>query len=107
MGLSEHDQNIIDELERRLLAEDPEFVEGLSQPSVHRRSLRLLLCGLGFLALGIALLAIALLMHSVPLGVVAFLAMVSGGYGATLPAAMAGLRRPGTTAGSKSHSTPA
>lgn len=76
MPLSEHEQKLLDQMERALYAEDPSFATQMGRPRVASRT-RLLV---GVLA-GVAGLVIVLLgvnAASIPLGVVGFVVMVAG-----------------------------
>lgn len=77
MPLSEHEQKLLDQMERALYAEDPSFATQMKgRPRVASRT-RLLI---GVLA-GVAGLVIVLLgvnAASIPLGVVGFVVMVAG-----------------------------
>ncbi|MBI4729376.1 MAG: DUF3040 domain-containing protein [Acidobacteria bacterium] len=72
MPLSEHEQRILDEIERRLAADDPKFARH-ARASKDRVSKRLRLSAVAFGA-GLALLIAALFIQgaTVPLGLVAF-----------------------------------
>jgi hypothetical protein len=78
MPLSEREQRILEEIERNLYDEDPGFARGVRQRAPHlTRSGRLRLGALLFVA-GFAIL-IGFFIFAKPLvGVVAFVAMVSG-----------------------------
>lgn len=106
MPLSDHDNRIIHELEEQLAAEDPRLARTLSQNGIHRRSMHLTIAGLAFVALGIAVMAVALRIESVVLGVGAFMMMASGLYLSTLPAAVTGWPRGGRKAASNSSAMP-
>lgn len=78
-SLSDHEQRILDEIERNLAAEDPDFVKQVSSAKPVRHAGRILrLCIVGLLA-GLVLL----LANSINLvyGVVGFLLMLASAFG--------------------------
>jgi hypothetical protein len=84
MPLSEHEQRLLDQIERALIAEDPKFASTvragrLRRPSRRRRlqGLVLFLLGLVLLVVGVAIRAIWL--QNIPVvSVVGFLVMLTG-----------------------------
>ncbi|MCS6712393.1 DUF3040 domain-containing protein [Brachybacterium sp. EF45031] len=78
MPLSEHEQRMLDDLERRLHADDPTFARGFEGPRPTRDRRRQLL-GLIALLAGLALLILAVELSAVWLGVLAFVLMLGGG----------------------------
>lgn len=79
MPLSEHEQRVLEDIERRLHEEDPQFAREARRvvpvfPS-DRRRIRI---GVAVAALGLILLFGFLITGSIPLGVLAFATMVSG-----------------------------
>jgi hypothetical protein len=56
MPLSEHEQRILEEIERRLAEEDPRLVKSVSQTSVASHSMRRIRWGVGGFVLGFVLL---------------------------------------------------
>ncbi|HEX9695474.1 MAG TPA: DUF3040 domain-containing protein [Actinomycetota bacterium] len=79
MPLSEHEQRILDEIERRLVDEDPKFARGVKSSTPHGQSLRRLRRAIGGFAAGLALLVAGLLFPDAffILGIVAFGVMVA------------------------------
>ena len=78
-SLSDHEQRILDEIEKNLAAEDPDFVKHVSQARPQRDAARILrICVLG-LVVGFGLL----LANSVNLafGVLGFLVMLASAFG--------------------------
>ena len=79
MPLSEHEQRILDEIERRLASEDPKFARNVSAVTPHGQALRRLKRAVAGFVAGLFLLIAA---FTVPgafiwLGLVAFSVMVS------------------------------
>lgn len=87
MPLSEHEQKMLDEMERQLFADDPRLARAFSpRRTTSRRSGRRILLGLGGVVLGLALLVVAVSLPAVWLGVLAFLVMLAGAvYAVTAP----------------------
>ena len=86
MPLSEHEQRLLEQIERALYAEDPKFastVRGgrLRKPTRRRRvqGVALFVVGLALLVLGIAVPALLTLVPAIPVvSVVGFVAMLGG-----------------------------
>lgn len=102
MPLSEHEQRLLDQMERALYAEDPKFATSMRNPNPLAGDKRRIALGvLAFLA-GMGLLVGGVATKLVVIGVVGFLAMLGGLWlvvGAlrpTVPAKQAGT--PGTPA---------
>lgn len=85
MPLSEEEARLLEQLERSLSAEDPEFASALrgSKITEHYRRIAAL-SGLGT-AVGIVLLILGAVYSLTWLGVLGFLAMVAGVYGLLQP----------------------
>lgn len=81
MPLSDHEQRLLDQIERALYAEDPKFANAVrtTNPQVHYRR-RIIKAGLGF-ALGICVLMAGLIINDGPvtiaISVTGFLVMVA------------------------------
>lgn len=76
MPLSEHEQQLLAQMEQQLLAEDPKFASAMNgRKSVARR--RMLVGALG-VVLGLLLLILAVANQQIWLGVAAFLVMLGG-----------------------------
>jgi Protein of unknown function (DUF3040) len=75
--LSEHEERLLDQIERALEAEDPKFAHTVrsSDPRVHYRR-RVVKAGLGFL-LGVALLLAGVVSKFIWIGVAGFLVMLA------------------------------
>ncbi|HVL89011.1 MAG TPA: DUF3040 domain-containing protein [Actinomycetota bacterium] len=79
MPLSEHEQRILDEIERRLVEEDPKFARGVHAKTPHGQSLRRLRRGIMGFAAGLALLISGLLIPDAffLFGIAAFAVMLA------------------------------
>lgn len=78
MPLSEHEQQLLEEMERALYAEDPKFasqMKGRRQAGPPRTRL---LLGLGIAVLGLAAVVAALVVEQIWIGGVGFAIMVAG-----------------------------
>lgn len=88
MPLSDHEQQLLDELEKQLRSEDPRFAKNIASDTKSSLSARRILLGI-LLAVGgimLALFAISLgTVWSIVLGVVAFGVLVVGGLIALTP----------------------
>lgn len=88
MALSDHEQQLLDQLEQQLRSEDPSFAQNISRPAEDAPGLRLsprrLVLGIVILVVGLAVAIASLFFFNMPLaavgGVVGFAAMVFGGY---------------------------
>lgn len=86
MPLSEHEQKMLDEMERQLFADDPRLARAFAPRRGPRRSGRRILLGLGGVLLGLVLLVFAVSLPAIWLGVIAFLLMLAGAvYAVTTP----------------------
>lgn len=78
MPLSEHEQRILDEIERRLAEDDPKFARGVSTAGSHGQSVRKLKRAFVGFILGFVLLLAGLFTNQlVALGIVAFIVMLA------------------------------
>ena len=77
MPLSEHEQRMLEQIEKALYAEDPKFAHSVRarDPRVHYRR-RVILAAVGFL-LGAGLLLAGVLLTYIPMGVAGFLIMLT------------------------------
>lgn len=78
MPLSEHEQKMLEEMERQLFADDPKLAHAFRRSDRPRRSPKRLALGLGIAGLGLVLLVAAVLIPFVPAGVAGFLMMLGG-----------------------------
>lgn len=91
MPLSEHEQKMLDEMERQLFADDPRLARAFSPKQAPRRNSRRILIGMGAVVLGLITLVLAVALPAVWLGVIAFLGMLAGAvYAITSPAGTTG-----------------
>ena len=104
MPLSEHEQRLLEQMERALYAEDPKFATSLRSASAGRASRGRAALGVLVLLAGVTILMLGAILPLIPLGVAGFVVMV---IGATL--AFLGLRaRPAAAAAEgESASAPA
>lgn len=78
MPLSEHEQRLLEQMERALYAEDPKFASSMQNPRPSLGDRRRMIIGsLGVLS-GIGLLLAGVATRIAPIGVVGFLAMLAG-----------------------------
>lgn len=82
MALSEEEQRILEQIERELVRDDPEFVRQVEETSVFRHSMRALLRWAALLVLGLILVFVGLLSAYIPLSVVGFVVCVLAVLGA-------------------------
>ena len=94
MPLSEHEQKMLDEMERQL-AGDPRLSRAFAPHSTPSRGNgRRILIGLGGVVLGLIVLVLAVAIPAIWLGVIAFLGMVAGAvYALTAPSSPQGNSR--------------
>ena len=80
MPLSEHEQRLLEQMERALYAEDPKFASSLrgKDPRSHFRR-RALVAAVGFI-LGVVLLMTGLVAQLVPVSVLGFVAMLASAF---------------------------
>jgi hypothetical protein len=98
MPLSEHEQRLLEQMERALYAEDPKFATSMRNPRTVAGDKRRVALGVVAFLIGIGLLLAGVATQLVVVGVVGFLAMLGGIWLAVLafrprtenPAAAAG-----------------
>lgn len=78
MPLSEHEQRLLEQMERALYAEDPKFATSMRNPRVLAGDKRRAALGVVAFLLGIGLLLAGVSTQVVAIGVVGFLAMLGG-----------------------------
>lgn len=80
MPLSEHEQRLLEQMERALLAEDPKFATSMSASARARADRRGAAIGVVTFIGGLGLLVFGVASKLVALGVLGFLAMLGGAY---------------------------
>ena len=84
MPLSEHEQKLLEQLEKQLHEDDPKFASTMGSDPIRSWSTRHVIIGvLGAIA-GILLLLVGVSMQAIPVGVLGFVVMGAGVYFATL-----------------------
>lgn len=78
MALSEHEQRMLEEMERNLLQEDASLANKVKQVGSNNRSAGKLIAGVLTMIAGLGLLVFAVAIQVAFFGVVAFLVMVMG-----------------------------
>lgn len=78
MALSEHEQRMLEEMERNLLAEDASLASKVGQVGSTNRSASKLIAGVLVMIAGLGLLIFSVAIQVAFFGVVAFLVMVAG-----------------------------
>lgn len=77
MPLSEHEQRILDEIERRLADEDPKFARGVATATPRDKIVRRLKAAIGGFLAGFAIMLVGLFAELLlPFGIVAFVVML-------------------------------
>lgn len=100
MPLSEHEQKMLDEMERQLFADDPRLARTFQASTRPRRSRRRVVLGLIAAVVGLGVLVLAVLVPAVWLGVLGFLVMLGGAILAvTAPQSEPGAAPAGTRPG--------
>lgn len=78
MALSEHEQKLLAEMERNLMAEDASFAKSVSAVGSTNRGAGKLVAGVLVMLMGIGLLVTAVMLQVAFFGVAAFIVMVIG-----------------------------
>ena len=102
MPLSEHEQRLLEQMERQLYADDPKLASTLRGSGRSLRSRQRVIIGGLALVAGLALLVAGVAAPLWPLGVVGFLVMLAGGWWAS-----AGWHRGSSATGATGQRTPA
>jgi hypothetical protein len=76
--LSEHEQRLLEQMERALYAEDPKFATSLRQPVIRQGSRKRVALGITIALLGIGLLVTGVAVKLAIVGVLGFVAMLAG-----------------------------
>jgi hypothetical protein len=82
--LSEHEQQLLAQLEKQLHADDPRFVTSMGSRAVKGASTRNIVLGIVIAVVGLLVLLGGVVLKSVLLGVLGFVVMGAGVYVATL-----------------------
>jgi hypothetical protein len=76
--LSEHEQRLLEQIERALVDDDPKFASTVRTGDRRQKARRKLQVGIGLVLVGLAVLVGGAVLPSVPLGVLGFLVMFGG-----------------------------
>src|SRR4051794_41489388 len=76
--LSEHEQRLLEQIERALVDDDPKFASTVRTGDRRQKARRKLQAGIGLVVVGLAVLTGGAVAHSVVLGVIGFLVMFGG-----------------------------
>lgn len=99
MPLSDHEQRMLEELERQLSVDDPRLARTFRQSGAPRRDRRRIMLGIAGVIVGLGLLITGVAMSAIWLGAVAFALMVAGGiWAVTAPVRSARPTAPGAPA---------
>ena len=90
MPLSEHEQRLLDQIERALYQEDPKFASAVRSTDLRSHTRRRLIRAIVVLVLGFGLMFGGVVASNYVLGIVGFVVMVGA-----LVLAMTGMKRPG------------
>ncbi len=101
MPLSEHEQKLLDQMERALYAEDPGFATQM-KGAASRASRGHLALGVLAVVVGLVVVLLGVNLASIPVGVVGFLVMLGGVVWALSPAR--GKRQEGSATGGPARS---
>ncbi|MFJ4028443.1 DUF3040 domain-containing protein [Paenarthrobacter sp. NPDC089989] len=105
MPLSEHEQKLLEQLEKQLHEDDPKFANTMGSDPIRSWSTRHVIIGvLGAIA-GILLLLVGVSLQQIFVGVLGFVVMGAGVYFATLRGAAFGKGRKGKPGKAKSKSS--
>ena len=78
MPLSDHEQRILEEIEKQFYEQDPKFARGVATGTLHRSLRRNFRRGIALFVLGVFVLLAFFLQPNVLVGVAAFLIMLAG-----------------------------
>ncbi|MCL2516646.1 MAG: DUF3040 domain-containing protein [Microbacteriaceae bacterium] len=78
MPLSEHEQRLLDEMERNLYQNDADFVANISQAPRHKPAYRAIVLGVLIAVVGVAALILGVSIRQPLVGIVGFLLMFAG-----------------------------
>lgn len=80
MPLSEHEQRLLEQIERALYEEDPKFASTVSSANLRTHARKRIRRAVVLLFLGLGILFGGVMVQSVPVGVAGFCVMVLAGY---------------------------
>ncbi|KRE76850.1 DUF3040 domain-containing protein [Arthrobacter sp. Soil763] len=95
MPLSEHEQKLLEQLEKQLHEDDPKFASSMGSDPGRSWSTRHLVIGVLGAVAGILLLLLGVTLQNIVVGVLGFLVMGGGVYYATMRSST-GTSKPGT-----------
>lgn len=78
MPLSDHEQKILEEIERQFYEQDPKFARGVATGTLHRSLRRNFRRGVALFVVGVFFLFAFFVLRNVLVGVAAFLIMLAG-----------------------------
>ena len=84
MPLSEHEQRLLEQMERALYAEDPKFASSMRGADARRHHRRRIVLALAGFVAGVAVLFTGLVKQIIPLGVLGFVVMLASVWFAVL-----------------------
>ncbi|MFP3579494.1 DUF3040 domain-containing protein [Arthrobacter sp. fls2-241-R2A-200] len=84
MPLSEHEQKLLEQLEKQLHEDDPKFANTMGSDPIRSWSTRHVIIGILGAIAGILLLLFGVTVQAIPVGVLGFVVMGAGVYFATL-----------------------
>ncbi|MUN64109.1 DUF3040 domain-containing protein [Kocuria sediminis] len=106
MPLSEHEQQLLAQLEKQLHADDPRFVTSMGSRAVRGASTRNIVLGIVIAVVGLLVLLGGVVLKTVLLGVLGFVVMGAGVYVATLRSGKPRSEAAGGKGGSPRRSSP-
>jgi hypothetical protein len=98
MPLSEHEQKLLEQLEKQLHEDDPKFASSMGSDPGRSWSTRHLVIGVLATLAGVLLLLVGVTMQSIPVGVLGFIVMGAGVYFATMRSSVPAKSTPGGSA---------
>ncbi|GAB3249593.1 DUF3040 domain-containing protein [Arthrobacter pigmenti] len=101
MPLSEHEQKLLEQLERQLQADDPKFASSLGNDRMRALSTRHIVFGALAAVLGLLVLLVGISQQLIIVGVAGFLIMGGGVYWASTQGAKTASRKGKTSGNSK------
>ena len=108
MPLSEHEQRLLEQMERALYAEDPKFASSLRSAGPRPGSRRQAALGVLGALVGLAILVLGAASSLIPVGVLGFIVMLAGAYTVvrSMRGATSAAPAPGAAAAPNPPSTP-